>query len=68
MVKKCLMIEGNGASISDLELKKRVTKVLKSKKITPKNDVMMYLNTTEWKVYVVVDKSKEIIKIDLKEN
>ena len=66
MVKKCLMIEGNGASISDLELKKRVTKVLKSKKITPKNDVMMYLNTTEWKVYVVVDKSKEIIKIDLK--
>lgn len=68
MVKKCLMIEGNGASISDLELKKRVTKVLKSKKITPKNDVMMYFNTTEWKVYVVVDKSKEIIKIDLKEN
>ena len=68
MVKKCLMIEGNGASISDLELKKRITKVLKSKKITPKNDVMMYLNTTEWKVYVVVDKSKEIIKIDLKEN
>ena len=68
MVKKCLMIEGNGVSISDLELKKRVTKVLKSKKITPKNDVMMYFNTTEWKVYVVVDKSKEIIKIDLKEN
>lgn len=68
MVKKCLMIEGNGASISDLELKKRITKVLKSKKITPKNDVMMYFNTTEWKVYVVVDKSKEIIKIDLKEN
>ena len=68
MVKKCLMIEGNGASISDLELKKRVTKVLKSKKITPKNDVMMYFNTIEWKVYVVVDKSKEIIKIDLKEN
>ena len=62
------MIEGNGASISDLELKKRITKVLKSKKITPKNDVMMYFNTTEWKVYVVVDKSKEIIKIDLKEN
>ena len=68
MVKKNLIIEKNGASISDLELKKRVTKVLKSKKITPKNDVMMYFNTTEWKVYVVVDKSKEIIKIDLKEN
>ena len=68
MVKKNLIIEKNGVSISDLELKKRVTKILKGKKITPKNDVMMYFNTTEWKVYVVVDKSKEIIKIDLKEN
>ena len=66
MVKKCLMIEGNGASISDLELKKRVTKVLKSKKITPKNDVMMYFNTTEWKVYVVVDNDINL-EIELEE-
>ena len=36
MVKKNLIIEGNSKkSISDVELKKRVTKALKGKKITP---------------------------------
>ena len=66
MVKKCLMIEGNGASISDLELKKRVTKALKGKKITSKNSVNMYFNTTEWKVYVVVDNDINL-EIELEE-
>ena len=66
MVKKNLIIEKNGTSISDLELKKRVTKVLKGKKITPKNSVNMYLNTTEWKVYVVVDNDINL-EIELEE-
>ena len=68
MVKKYLFIEGNNnKSISDVELKKRVTKALKSKKITPKNSVNMYFNTTEWKVYVVVDKDINL-EIELEEN
>ena len=66
MVKKNLIIEKNGVSISDLELKKRVTKALKGKKITPKNSVNMYFNTTEWKVYVVVD-SDINLEIELEE-
>ena len=67
MVKKYLFIEGNSnKSISDLELKKRVTKALKGKKITPKNSVNMYFNTTEWKVYVVVD-SDINLEIELEE-
>ena len=66
MVKKNLIIEKNGTSISDLELKKRVTKALKGKKITPKNSVNMYLNTTEWKVYVVVDNDINL-EIELEE-
>ena len=66
MVKKNLIIEGNNKSISDLELKKRVTKALKGKKITPKNSVNMYLNTTEWKVYVVVDNDINL-EIELEE-
>ena len=65
MVKKYLFIEGNSKkSISDVELKKRVTKALKGKKITPKNSVNMYFNTTEWKVYVIVDDEKKIV-VDL---
>ncbi len=65
MVKKYLFIEGNNnKSISDVELKKRVTKALKGKKITPKNSVNMYFNTTEWKVYVIVDDEKKIV-VDL---
>ena len=65
MVKKYLFIEGNNnKSISDVELKKRVTKALKGKKITPKNSVNMYFNTTEWKVYVVVDDEKKVV-VDL---
>ena len=66
MVKKNLIIEKNGVSISDLELKKRVTKALKGKKITPKNSVNMYFNTTEWKVYVVVDNDINL-EIELEE-
>ena len=66
MVKKNLIIEGNNKSISDLELKKRVTKALKGKKITPKNSVNMYFNTTEWKVYVVVDNDINL-EIELEE-
>lgn len=66
MVKKNLVIEKNGASISDLELKKRVTKALKGKKITSKNSVNMYFNTTEWKVYVVVDNDINL-EIELEE-
>ena len=66
MVKKNLIIEKNGVSISDLELKKRVTKALKGKKITPKNSVNMYFNTTEWKVYVVVDNNINL-EIELEE-
>ena len=65
MVKKYLFIEGNNnKSISDVELKKRVIKALKGKKITPKNSVNMYFNTTEWKVYVIVDDEKKIV-VDL---
>ena len=65
MVKKYLFIEGNNnKSISDVELKKRVTKALKGKKITPKESVKMYFNTTEWKVYVIVDDEKKIV-VDL---
>lgn len=65
MVKKYLFIEGNSKkSISDVELKKRVTKALKGKKITPKNSVNMYFNTTEWKVYVIVDDEKKVV-VDL---
>lgn len=65
MVKKYLFIEGNNnKSISDVELKKRVTKALKGKKITPKNSVNMYFNTTEWKVYVIVDDEKKVV-VDL---
>lgn len=65
MVKKYLFIEGNNnKSISDVELKKRVTKALKGKKITPKNSVNMYFNTTEWKIYVIVDDEKKIV-VDL---
>ena len=68
MVKKYLFIEGNNnKSISDVELKKRVTKALKGKKITPKNSVNMYFNTTEWKVYVIVDDEKKIV-VDLEVN
>ena len=68
MVKKYLFIEGNNnKSISDVELKKRVTKALKGKKITPKNSVNMYFNTTEWKVYVIVDDEKKIV-VELEEN
>ena len=66
LIKKCLLIEKNGVSISDVELKKRVTKALKSKKITPKNSVNMYFNTTEWKVYVVVDNDINL-EIELEE-
>ena len=65
MVKKYLFIEGNNnKSISDVELKKRVTKALKGKKITPKNSVNMYFNTTEWKVYGIVDDEKKVV-VDL---
>ena len=65
MVKKYLFIEGNNNKpISDVELKKKVTKALKGKKITPKNSVNMYFNTTEWKVYVIVDDEKKIV-VDL---
>ena len=65
MVKKYLFIEGNNnKSISDVELKKRVTKALKGKKITPKNSVNIYFNTTEWKVYVIVDDEKKVV-VDL---
>ena len=65
MVKKYLFIEGNNnKSISDVGLKKRVTKALKGKKITPKNSVNMYFNTTEWKVYVIVDDEKKVV-VDL---
>ena len=68
MVKKYLFIEGNNnKSISDVELKKRVTKALKGKKITPKNSVNMYFNTAEWKVYVVVDNNINL-EIELEEN
>ena len=49
-----------------MELKKRVTKALKGKKITPKNSVNMYFNTTEWKVYVVVDNDINL-EIELEE-
>ena len=67
MVKKYLFIEGNNKkSISDVELKKKVTKALKGKKITPKNSVNMYFNTAEWKVYVVVDNDINL-KIELEE-
>ena len=66
MIKKNLIIEKNGVSISDMELKKRVTKALKGKKITPKNSVNMYFNTTEWKVYVVVDNDINL-EIELEE-
>ena len=68
MVKKYLFIEGNNnKSISDVELKKRVTKALKGKKITPENSVNIYFNTTEWKVYVVVDNDINL-EIELEEN
>ena len=63
MVKKVLSIENKNA-ISDTEVKKRVTKRLKSEKITPKESVKMYFNTTERKVYVVVDDEKNIV-VDL---
>ena len=63
MVKKVLSIENKNA-ISDTEVKKRVTKRLKSEKITPKESVKMYFNTTEWKVYVIVDDEKKIV-VDL---
>ena len=65
MVKKVLSIENKNA-ISDTEVKKRVTKRLKSEKITPKESVKMYFNTTEWKVYVIVDDEKKVV-IDLEE-
>lgn len=63
MVKKVLSIENKNA-ISDTEVKKRVTKRLKSEKITPKKSVKMYFNTTEWKVYVIVDDEKKVV-VDL---
>ena len=63
MVKKVLSIENKNA-ISDTEVKKRVTKRLKSENITPKESVKMYFNTTEWKVYVIVDDEKKVV-VDL---
>ena len=68
MIKKYLFIEGNNNKpISDVELKKKVTKALKGKKITPKNSVNMYFNTTEWKVYVVVDNNINL-EIEVEKN